>query len=67
MTDINFARTDRTKLMNITDMMVIASKGGDPVDPYWGESSRVLQVVSAYYGGFNMASDAASFNRVRGQ
>lgn len=65
--NINQARTDRTRLMNISDMMNIAREAGEPIDQCWGESKRAVCVSAAYYGGFNTASDTRNFDRVRGQ
>lgn len=65
--NIDQARSDRTHLMNVTDMLEIARNAGEPIDPKWGEPKRALRVAAAYYGGFNTAGDTRNFDRVRGQ
>lgn len=64
--NIEQARTDRHRLMNISDMLEIAGEHLDQ-ETVMGEPERVIRVSSAYYGGFNTASDTRNFKRVRGQ
>ena len=63
---IDQVRDDRARLMNITDMISIArAAAGQRL--ICGEPERVIRVLAAYYGGFNVGSDTRNFDRVRGQ
>lgn len=64
--NIHQARNDRTKLMNITDMIAVAREHDDQ-KLILGEPERLLKICAAYYGGFNVASDTRNFDRLRGQ
>jgi len=61
---IDQARNDSTRLMNITDMLAIAS-GSDSVMTDFGENRNVMNLLAAYYGGFNVGGDTSSFDRIR--
>ena len=49
--------------MTIKDMTettrTAAAAEGEKIDAYWGEYPRVLKLLAAYYGGFNVGNMSA--------
>lgn len=56
--------------MTISDMIANARAAAvaenEALDPYWGEYPRVMKLLVAYYGGFNVGN-MDNYNRLRGQ
>ncbi len=40
--------------MTIETMLEISRSSSCPVDPYWGESTRTMKLLVAYYKDFNV-------------